>query len=767
MATAEQAQPRRELRLALVLYGGVSLCIYMHGTTKEVNRLISASRRLALGEHADRSASEAVYAEVLGALAAREEVRTDVVVDVIGGASAGAINGVYLAKALARNLSQDRLRDLWMEKGDINGLLRGPPLLPLRARALLLLPRLITSAPLRGDAMSRWLYEALTPMNAARSTWAETLMPEETTLDLLVTTTDCYGYDRQIPIADPPIVHDEQHRHVLRFSQADQLDRFDGRDDVSLAFAARATSSFPGAFDAVSTSGFARDIGQAAGVDASLFRIYELSGADYKQTYFVDGGVLDNRPFAPAIEAIRAKPAAVDVRRRVIYLEPDPRPPAGRPAGVRPGALETILASLSRLPRQQPILDSLMELRGMNTRVREIRDAIEGEFPDVSERVRARYGELVRPGAAQPSSEADQSMHDEVGESGGGSYKAYVRLRVLTLLETLAGAICALLDYPLDSNHGLLVSATMRAWAQSRGLDPGVSAADRSTVSAQLDFLRRLDIDFARRRVRFTLAGVNWLYDDIPTAPAVDGADQAALARRERLRIDATKQRMWQEIQRLSQLLGDALAERRDEAATCFPEADMRSFLQRSGLDAARWLERVGEVLDRLIGELAEVLATSVQESGERFAGDLDPLLAEYTDSRRRDLLVRYLGFPAWDRRLFPLEAAAGAGERDAIDVVRSSPLDATLLWPSGTPKLKGVKMMHFGAFFSLDARENDYLIGRLDGAERLIKLLVTDKAEQRQWCAKAFLAILEEERDLQTTAALAQQVQAKAEALW
>ena len=35
--------PLRELRLALVCYGGVSLAIYMHGVTKEFERLVAAS----------------------------------------------------------------------------------------------------------------------------------------------------------------------------------------------------------------------------------------------------------------------------------------------------------------------------------------------------------------------------------------------------------------------------------------------------------------------------------------------------------------------------------------------------------------------------------------------------------------------------------------------------------------------------------------------------------------------------------------------------
>ena len=38
-------QSEKELRLALVCFGGVSLAVYMHGVTKEVLKLVRASRR--------------------------------------------------------------------------------------------------------------------------------------------------------------------------------------------------------------------------------------------------------------------------------------------------------------------------------------------------------------------------------------------------------------------------------------------------------------------------------------------------------------------------------------------------------------------------------------------------------------------------------------------------------------------------------------------------------------------------------------------------
>ena len=96
-------------------------------------------------------------------------------------------------------------------------------------------------------------------------------------------------------------------------------------------------------------------------------------------------------------------------------------------------------------------------------------------------------------------------------------------------------------------------------------------------------------------------------------------------------------------------------------------------------------------------------------------------------------------------------------GERDAVEVVRVSPLDSRLLRPSDkeAPKLKGTSLHHFAAFFARDFRENDYLWGRLDGAERLLGLLLP-AAEVRGRAVEAFDAILTEEApDLPTTARL------------
>ncbi len=62
--------------------------------------------------------------------------------------------------------------------------------------------------------------------------------------------------------------------------------------------------------------------------------------------------------------------------------------------------------------------------------------------------------------------------------------------------------------------------------------------------------------------------------------------------------------------------------------------------------------------------------------------------------------------------------------------------------------KLVGAEKGHFGAFPSRPGREQDYLWGRLDGAERFIGILLADadEADLKRWCDEAFRAILEED---------------------
>src|SRR3954463_15057838 len=94
----------KELRLALICYGGISLAVYMHGITKEVWRLARASR--AYHANAPRGeGSEGVYHQLLQALAEHAGLELRVLVDILTGASAGGINAIFLGQAIASGQS--------------------------------------------------------------------------------------------------------------------------------------------------------------------------------------------------------------------------------------------------------------------------------------------------------------------------------------------------------------------------------------------------------------------------------------------------------------------------------------------------------------------------------------------------------------------------------------------------------------------------------------------------------------------------------------
>src|SRR3569623_372973 len=102
----------KELRLALVCYGGVSLAVYMHGITKEIWRVARASRAFHAGDP-EAQGSQAVYLKLLRLMASECNLELRVLVDILAGASAGGINAIFLAEAISAGRSLDPLTDLW------------------------------------------------------------------------------------------------------------------------------------------------------------------------------------------------------------------------------------------------------------------------------------------------------------------------------------------------------------------------------------------------------------------------------------------------------------------------------------------------------------------------------------------------------------------------------------------------------------------------------------------------------------------------------
>jgi patatin-related protein len=714
----------KELRFGLVCYGGVSLAIYMHGITSELHKLVRASNA-----HSNAAGggpnpfpdntTEHVYFEILSQIAAKQQLR--VIVDVIAGTSAGGINGVALAKALAHDLDQAPLKKVWFDKASIRKLLS--PWKLLKGEAIL-----------NGDRMLRWVHDALGAMNATATAADASLMPEGHQLDLFVTLTDCSGYRRTIDIHDPIAIFDREHRHVLNFSynRAEKIDHFGRRADPGLTLAIRCTSSFPVAFGPVNLD----DIGAVARswspedrkdfIDTA-FAQYALEKAELTSAYFVDGGVLNNRPFNHAVDAILKRPAKHEVDRRLLFMEPHPEPPAvddgSRASTRRPALMQTARAALISIPSHQPIADALLDLARHNQRVAQIKHLVQVLKPKVDGLIQGVIKTHVHD-IRVPEWTKLEAWREEIRQraetEAGAAFHSYAALRINAVVEHLATAICRLRRYPPGSRQAILVARVVQAWAERAGIVTGKP----DLTATQADFLEVFDLACRRRRLRFLVEYVNQLYPPSEIAP---------LPSREQ--VDDVKSELYALMAELDLLgsgawLGDATQRRIGEVfgQGAIEEADGGPVRLMAFLDAHH------DIIVTIVAELEAGLRDRLQTFNTRQAQDLAAFAQlNWAQSIIGDLLARYLGFAYWDLLLYPIQALSDVAELDTIEVTRISPEDTTALQPKGTvQRLKGVRLGHFGAFLSRSYRENDLLWGRLDAVERLFSVLV-DVSKQNE----------------------------------
>jgi patatin-related protein len=649
----------------------------------------------------------------------------------------------------------------------------------------LLFARALNRSPLRGNEMARWLHEALLEIDQSKREPdnLKSLLPPGYPLDLYVTITDFYGYQRYIALARPRFVTDTRHRHALNFHY-ESSERNDFGDNAGLAFAARTTSCFPAVFPPVSLNELSAAInGDLSELRQRCFRIYELNEDDPDTTYFVDGGVLDNKPFGWAIETIiRRRPAESEVDRRLLYLEPDPSRPAQVEGGESPNTFHALVGALTKIPRSEPILDDLVEVQKHNEKVERIRDVIETNFDYVASLVE----EHVTPETLQASSpehwpwqDWNNEVHKTALRKAGIAYSTYTRLKISDVIDGFAASICAIRNYPEESNHAQLVREAVRAWGRGKGLlgdgqdregDRPCAAENRERpkepepyrpTDAQVDFLKAFDLGFGRRRIRFVIAAFNWWYrcvgePTLPSRPDLDDgkailyAAVADLDRFARLEVDENDDEVPPSARALA-------ADVRSQVARAFPQERISRFLEdHEGLDGAAYQRDYAQDLERLFSKAKQFLGQQVPPVAPHLLGKLATLTKKWDQRRQRDLVVRYLGFPIWDTLLYPIQTLSEAGESDGIDVVRISPLESELLPdPNGRP-VEGVQLGHFYAFFHRSARENDYLRGRLDAAEQLVTLLFdttgnADSDDCTKTCKTAFEAIMAEETEALT----------------
>ncbi|MDP4575240.1 patatin-like protein [Qipengyuania sp. G39] len=746
---------QKELRIALVCYGGVSLAVYMHGVTRELWQLARASRDFH-SENAPRSGVDAVYRRLFEQMEECHDLRLRVLPDIMSGASAGGINAVFLAQAIYSGQSLEPLTDLWLEVADVDELV-DPEAKPnwrlskiwAQPFANWLLSRpgsdiadtvapetrreverkvshLIRGRwfepPFSGLGFSRLLERAFAAMEQTRA--EAPLLPPGHPLDLYVTATDFHGHMELLHLNSPPVVEDTEHRMPISFREKTPTHGGEGlANPLELVFAARATASFPGAFpplrldemDALSDAS-----GRSwPGRDAFLDRIMpvHVMRETTDHVSLIDGSVLVNKPFAGAIGALRGRPAQREVDRRFIYVDPRPdrfgKPDGGKHEPV--GFFSAIFGSLSTIPREQPIRDNLEQLEDQTREAERIGRIVSSLRPEVEATVEKLFGRtlfLDQPTPARLGNWRRKAQQAAV-EQAGYAFHSYAQAKLSGIVQRLARLTMAAAPRLALDDAGP-IEAVLRAELHRRGLDmlslPGGGATPQAIA-----FFREHDIGFRIRRLRLLARRLARDWEADPEIP-----DEA---------LQQARDTVYAILSLYFEKEGTAALGPAFEGVAEQVLADPGTLLDM--LDAKRLLPEIDDRAEVMLAEALEQMPKNL----------------------RRRMLFAYLGFPFYDTATLALSRNEGLTEFDVVKVDRISPDDARSIREGGTQgTLRGIEFYNFGAFFSRAYRENDYLWGRLHGAERMIDIVCSTMPEPlpdgacREYKRDAFHAILDEE---------------------
>lgn len=685
-----RAANRQDIRLAVVLNGGVSLAVWISGVVVELHRLVQASR---LDEEKRTGSAYAALLDMLDATAR---------IDVIAGTSAGGLNGGFLSLGLVHGCDLMGMRELWRDQGDLAVLLRDPrdkdaPSL-LRGeyfrerlrdayRAVISTPRRGRPAPKDGDK----------PLEPVELYLTGTLWQGRQTLfdDDMGRRIVEVDYDATFLFSsDPELVGTG-----TRYGNLE-----DGDVVNQLAVASRSTASFPGAFEPVKVERMLRDDGKEQGsFGERWWSTGGLSSADGTR-YVVDGGVLLNKPIRPAINAVYRQSAGPQVRRLLVYVVPDPGERAlttPTDPGPLPKAHEVLLGVLTRLRSTDSVAAELAEVERRNDDTRQRRRArdrlawalLESAGSDIVAAAFPAYVEVRRQSAAESISRY---------MCRGAEAKGWSRRELAAVLRELSDQMpfvpSGTLEQALDvlpkqwvwgqSAVNRLGDITLDVLRRAVWLAPPNSAVRAQVVEAreQLhDVLRRIRDDHRSLNEFWCERG-----RDLTPRGAAVVADTAALAAL-RAELDVS----------LSSWEGP------DKAA----KELRRMTLHGQALDLAGALVTARSALR----EIADGPSVAVDPSGEdrdRFRKLVEVLL---TSGREKKDVLRCM------LRMEVMQVAfAGASPEpeQEVELVQVRTRDPALI--------TGIQAHHFGAFYRASWRVNDWMRGRLDGAEQLVQMLLT-----------------------------------------
>ncbi|MGX4733995.1 patatin-like protein [Kitasatospora griseola] len=674
---------KEEVRLALVMNGGVSLAVWMGGVTHELDLLRRAS-----ADEPDESLSpsEREVAEIWRQITDATGANARVVIDIVSGTSAGGLNGLLLATAIGRGSELGSLREVWEAAASLPELLKSPSRQSL----------------LDGTYFEKRIRAQLEDMPEAES-------PEQP-ISLFMTATSLGGRARNFKDGFGSRFDVRDHRRVYRFQYDKHAEVFRKQDDGTMGFeldsrcdfctvnndalvqAARASAGFPVAFPPVDEQPMVH------------FRELPAPAADAPASCVIDGGVLNNAPFGPVLEAITERQLDERVRRVVVYVTPSV-------------GLETVNTAGQSACGDVPFVTSALNA---------LQYPREADFRSGTQELSTRLGTSVR--GTQLSlfdrMSKEKDLRDYVRDAAETMLGEYRLSRASAVLwetrQRLAevGTVTELVAVPeADPDElGRILGENPNwspQWPSQDINSPDMSQWRWGLITAE--------------RLFETLGGYLQQYLDSKDLHADPDGQRALLDGA----TDISRQ------QRRALAVAKAVRHRiRDQ---------YRPGLELSNLELGGLLGRVFDDLDvpaTIGGLVAKACSRFAEATRQAGLGHWKGL---------GDVVHDCLAVEVVTRMYAPPSKAAGP-LTPAFEFLRLGPDSMSPVFnvdrfaDLGDRKLYGIRFQHFGAFINREWRRSDFIWGRLDAAHHLLFLLVPSREERLAWEEKLHLAILEAE---------------------
>ncbi|HEY3330584.1 MAG TPA: DUF3376 domain-containing protein [Capsulimonadaceae bacterium] len=585
------------------------------------------------------------------------------VVDILAGASAGGINSVLMASCLASGQPFDRFRNPWIKSASVD---------TLRYKFGQSPQSLLNPQKLLDDIL---------PTLRVNSEIAAKRQPyERPDLDVRLCRTDIMGHSERMRDAMGQDIYVESKWNTVCFRGNHFADPNPAQISALLG-AAQATSAFPVVFPPV---------------------VADDTGA---RTLYTDGGLWDNQPIDHAVAAVRDKPAIGVTDRCIIFSEPEPQTAATPTQPVNPD-LFAILGQLPFMGVKGNMWPSLCSILDFNRRSQGYQALVK------------ELGENSMEGVSIIARNLWEESQQQFADVSGGSV---LKAPLSVLNEVRLATVLFEGDAALYSRWQYVLSI-----ASSE-----ISTQMQTAVIRCLDKLH--DADLKRREWRRRIDAINEQLRDPKSGASTDPATPIRKA----------------ELYSLLSVVNAQLAQVDESVLQAYTQGSAKTRLRIAAEKMLGALEgasqssspvQISPILDNWIASVPVIDATEASvptQIGDALEmHNMSSAEHQVSAAINQELAAKSVYQPDdIDVLRYVIADMSDLIGKKKIDLIRVSPEDAksnyTLtgmnLDPYATAasqKLAGEGLGHLTGFLQERWRRNDYVWGRLDASEVLLRTL-------------------------------------------